>query len=104
MKRRKKIFRLIILTIFLLIIVLLFINKTTIKLFNRCIEYYNLKTDLKILNTENINYKETLYQLENNPEYIQKIATAELEVIGDGEIVYIFDGEKKEEQRDEDAN
>ncbi len=103
MKRRKKIFRLIILTIFLLIIVLLFINKTTIKLFNRCIEYYNLKTDLKILNTENTNYKETLYQLENNPEYIQKIAKAELELIGDGEIVYIFE-EEKEDKKNEDAN
>jgi len=96
MKKRKKIFRTIILSVFLIIIILLFVNKITIKLFQRCIEYYNLKTDLKILNTENTNYKETLYQLENNPEYIQKIAKAELELIGEGEVLYVFEEEKNE--------
>ena len=97
MKRRKKIFKLIILTIVFAIIVLLLVNKTTIKIYHRCVEYHDLKTNLEILKAEQINYNETLYQIKNNPEYIKKITKAELEFIEDGEVLYVFNEKKKGE-------
>lgn len=94
MRQRKKTVKIIILFIFLIAAVFLLVNKTTLKLFHRCIEYYNLKSDLKILETENKNYKETLYLLENKPSYIQKIVKSELGVIGEGEVLYVFEQEE----------
>ena len=95
MKQRKKTVKTILLCIYVLAIILLLVNKTTIKLFHRFIEYHKLKADLQILNIENNNYKENLSQLEKDPTYIQKIAKAELGVIGEGEVLYIFEPEEE---------
>lgn len=92
--KNKKLFKFIIIFIFLLTLILLFFNKMTFKIFHRCLKYFELKSEAKILNMENQKYKNTLYLLENNPKHIKKIIKADFDWIEEGEVIYIFDNEE----------
>ena len=92
--KNKKLFKFIIIFIFLLTLILLFFNKMTFKIFYRCLKYFELKSEAKILNMENQKYKNTLYLLENNPKHIKKIIKADFDWIEEGEVIYIFDNEE----------
>lgn len=80
--------------IFVLVLFFLFINKTTIKIFYRCVDYFNLKSEFKILELENRKYKNTLYMLENDPKFIQRIVKSELGMVEENEVVYVFNNEE----------
>lgn len=96
--KNKKAFKFIIILIFFSVLILLFFNKTTFKIFYRCLKYFELKSEAKILNMENQKHKNTLYLLENNPKHIKKIIKADFNWIEEGEVIYIFDNEEVKDE------